>query len=210
MIHVFHGFLGSPADFSFLKSRQPIKLHDLYEENVEDITVSPDDTLIGYSMGGRVAMEIAVRHAFNIKKLVIINAHPGLPKDVRAERSVWEEAVLERLNTLSSDDFLKYWNALPLFSADRPLHGISLERYNKSANIFNQYRLSRQTCFLPELIAHKDKILWIAGLQDEKYADLARDMIASNGISCEFITGGHRLYQEGQRLTQILIEKAII
>ena len=75
MIHAFHGFLGSPSDLSFLKSENNlVHFHDLYEEDLSAIHIGPEDTLIGYSMGGRIAMEVAVRHAFNLKKLVIIRS----------------------------------------------------------------------------------------------------------------------------------------
>ena len=57
MIHIFHGFLGSADDFSFLKSDE-IVVHDLYSMK-EPPHLNANDTLIGYSMGGRIALDLA-------------------------------------------------------------------------------------------------------------------------------------------------------
>jgi 2-succinyl-6-hydroxy-2,4-cyclohexadiene-1-carboxylate synthase len=210
MIHVFHGFLGSPDDFSFLAKIPNVVLHDTYEESLENISLNMDDVLIGYSMGGRIAMELADRHKFNIKKLVVINSHPGIPDEDKNERGIWEESVLTRFRTLSANDFLKYWNSLPLFEADQPLEGISLDKYLKSAKIFETYRLSRQKYLLPKLTLNRDKVFWIAGERDQKYSDIARNLIVPAGIACEFMPGGHRLYQSPEKLFEVLKRNALI
>ncbi len=210
MIHVFHGFLGSPEDFSFLQIVPNVVLHDIYHEAVEQILLTEADVVIGYSMGGRIAMELANKHGFKIKKLIIINAHPGIPDEDKNERAIWEESVLKRLRSLSAEEFLKYWNALPLFEADRPIEGISLEKYKKSEKIFEKYRLSRQKYLLPELILNKDKVFWIAGERDQKYSDLARSLIVPAGITCKFLPGGHRLYQSSDELLDVLQRYVLI
>ncbi len=65
VIRVFHGFLGSPQDFHFLKGDRVV-LHNLYESAP---VTSSEDTLIGYSMGGRLAIELAKKNGF--RKLMI-------------------------------------------------------------------------------------------------------------------------------------------
>lgn len=211
MIHVFHGFLGSPEDFSFLRDFPGVILHDLYEENVGSISIGPQDTLIGYSMGGRIAMEIASLAKFELKKLVIINAHPGLPlRDEIPGRKVWEESVIERLENMSSTDFLEYWNKLPLFDADEPLVELSMEKQAKSLDLFKQHRLSQQKCFLDELQEHRNKVLWIAGERDSKYSEVAKEFIVRREIPCRFIEGGHRLYQQPKKLLELLIAEGIL
>ncbi len=210
MIHVFHGFLGSPQDFSFLENPQVI-LHDLYSENLDTISIGPDDTLIGYSMGGRIAMELASNNHFKLKKLVIINAHPGLPiKEEISGRKVWEESVIERLGTMSATDFLNYWNKLPLFDADGPLVELSEAKLVQSLHLFKQHRLSEQKCFLDELQKNAHKILWITGLEDSKYSEVAREYIVKRNIPCRFIQGGHRLYQRPQKLLELFQAEGIL
>ncbi len=208
MIHVFHGFLGSPDDFLFLK-REDVILHDLYKMD-DPPTILNDDTLIGYSMGGRVCLDLAENLKFNIKKLILINAHPGfLTEDERSDRKKFERKVLENINSMSKDEFLNWWNHLPLFRFDQPIE-TSLERFNKSSELFSRYLLSKQKDHLPMMIEFKDKIVYVVGLLDEKYLELAGEKILPHDISIKGIPGGHRLYQNVTALKTVLAEEGIL
>lgn len=208
MIHVFHGFLGSPSDFEFLKGEQVV-LHDVYElKNYPSIT--EEDTLIGYSLGGRIAMEIAIRHHFKVKRIVLINAHTGLSSiDEAKEREHFENRIIEKLKTLPKDEFMEFWNRLPIFCADEPI-AVTEERYLASAELFYKHRLSGQKDFLPELIQHKDKILFLIGDQDEKYVELAQKKLIPQNIHVKFLKGGHRLFQAAELLRKSLEEENIL
>lgn len=209
MIHIFHGFLGSPEDFSFL-NREDVVLHDLYEMTTLP-QVSQEDVLIGYSMGARIAMEIAHLNQFKIKKLIIINSHPGLETDEeKVNRRNFELTVLEKLKTMNKDEFLTYWNALPLFTYDAPLERLSEERYKKSAELFDRFALSKQNNFLPEIAENKDKVLWIVGLKDEKYLEIASEKILHHDIEVVSLPGGHRLFQLQPELKELLQNEGIL
>jgi 2-succinyl-6-hydroxy-2,4-cyclohexadiene-1-carboxylate synthase len=209
MIHVFHGFLGSPEDFSFLKA-DGVLIHDLYTMDTYP-TINPEDVLIGYSMGGRIALDIAHKNHYNLKKIILINAHPGLnSEEEKMARAQWETSLLLELATKSKDDFLEEWNALPIFFHDAPLKGVTEARYKQSHALFDKYRLSEQLDHLPEIVQHKEKVLWIVGLFDEKYMDLANDYLMPYDIKVKGIPGGHRLFQEERALTQVLKEEGIL
>ncbi len=190
MIRVFHGFLGSPADFNFLKGEEVV-LHDLYQDIP---TTDASDTLIGYSMGGRLAMELAKKNGF--KKLILINSHPGLTDDKEREiRSQWEEEVLERLT--DPESFLTWWNALPLFQHDRPLTSVP----QGSDKLFKKMVLSRQENFLPFLQEYKNKVHWILGEKDPKYSALSKIL---SGLDVHMLSGGHRLFQHPEKILPII------
>lgn len=208
MIHVFHGFLGSPADFDFLK-RDDVIIHDLY--HMDDYPeIHPEDFLIGYSMGGRIALEIAQKVQYQLRKLVLINAHPGLGSDEeKKNRVVFEDRILNEMRSKTKDEFLGWWNSLPIFKADLPINTTD-ERFKQSAELFEAHRLSQQENHLPHLIAHQDKVLFIAGLADEKYMDLVCDLLVPNDIPVIGIEGGHRLFQKQEELTDILKSQGIL
>lgn len=207
MIHVFHGFLGSPQDFSFLPKREDIKLHDLLNLNLA-LLIESQDILIGYSMGGRIALELAHKRNFDVKKLVLIGSHPGLASlEERQKRALWEDEVLSRLETSTPHDFESYWNTLAVFQYDQP---IKIENQKRYAALFDQFRLSRQDNFLPFLKDHKEKLLWIVGTHDEKYRKLAKETLAPMGIATRVIDGGHRLFQNSDSLLKVLKEEGIL
>lgn len=207
MIHVFHGFLGSPVDFQFLQGPEVI-LHDLSELDLNNFMPSPEDTLIGYSMGGRVAMELASRVEYKLKRLVLINAHPGLENEVeKLARKTWEKMIEDRME---SGDFISYWNSLPVFTHDLPLGEKNDEELKRAQSVFRTFRLSDQKNYLPELDQHKEKILWLIGDRDDKYREMAENRLRPLGIPFLLLPGGHRLFQRPEVLKRALIEKGIL
>lgn len=194
MIHVFHGFLGSPADFSFLKELPHLKIYDLYQDEMPNVL--PQDILIGYSMGGRVCLELAKKVQFKLKKVILVNAHPGLDdEDERLKRKEWEDVLIKKMETSAHDDFMSYWNALEIFKYDEPISGRP-EHFHRSRQLFDAHRLSHQENYLPLLLSHQEKVHFLTGLQDQKYLKLAHDSLLPQNLNISFLEGGHRLFQK--------------
>lgn len=213
MIHVFHGFLGSPSDFPGLKFFPQVILHDLYQESLSEMasSIKENDTLIGYSMGGRVAMELASRCDYQIHKLVLLSAHPGLATDTeKSQRIPFEDTVSHNLNNLTPEGFIHFWNELEIFKHDEPLPAPSEEMMMKSLALFERMRLSEQKNYLPELSSHNDKVLYLAGSQDEKYSMVGKASFIPHGIKTIFMNAGHRLFQKESELIQILKDEKIL
>lgn len=72
--------------------------------------------LVGYSMGGRLALHVAVRLPERIRSLLTIGAHAGLDDDARAGRRQGDEALADRIERFGVEPFVNYWSAQPLFS----------------------------------------------------------------------------------------------
>lgn len=210
VIHLFHGFLGSPADFAFLAHHPEIKIHDLYQIDLHKITdsISDNDVLIGYSMGGRLALQLAAEKNFQIKKLILINAHPGLAENEKAARAVWEDKVLHKLYNEPLENFLEWWNSLAVFKADQPI--LCQQDKNQSAMLFESMRLSQQSNYLPLIIENKEKVLWIIGAQDEKYLALSDTHLKPHAIPHIVVSGGHRLFQKPESLLPVLKAQGIL
>jgi hypothetical protein len=60
------------------------------------------------------------------------------------------------------------------------------------------------------MIRHKDKVLFIAGLFDERYMELVSEYLIPEQIIVKGIPGGHRLFQNKEELKQILSSEGII
>jgi 2-succinyl-6-hydroxy-2,4-cyclohexadiene-1-carboxylate synthase len=72
--------------------------------------------LIGYSMGGRLALHVAARVPHRILSLLTIGAHAGLDEDAREGRRRGDEALAARIENDGLEAFVKYWGSLPLFA----------------------------------------------------------------------------------------------
>lgn len=72
--------------------------------------------LVGYSMGGRLALHVAARRPERLLSLVTIGAHAGLDDDARAGRRQGDEALAERIEKDGIEPFVDYWGSLPLFA----------------------------------------------------------------------------------------------
>lgn len=78
----------------------------------------PPAVYVGYSMGGRTALHIAVHHPDAALALVLVGASPGLDDaSERAERRRRDDELAERLETMDLDAFLSEWLSQPLFAS---------------------------------------------------------------------------------------------
>jgi 2-succinyl-6-hydroxy-2,4-cyclohexadiene-1-carboxylate synthase len=72
--------------------------------------------LVGYSMGGRLAIHVAARHPERLLSLVTIGAHAGLEEEAREGRRRGDEALAQRIEKEGIESFVNYWGSLPLFA----------------------------------------------------------------------------------------------
>jgi 2-succinyl-6-hydroxy-2,4-cyclohexadiene-1-carboxylate synthase len=100
--------------------RRPVSL----EAVVGDVAALTDGplTLVGYSMGGRIALHVALAlGAPRITRLVLIGASPGLADDrQRAERVAADEALADEVERMSIEEFARRWGSETAVLADQP------------------------------------------------------------------------------------------
>jgi len=135
--------------------------------------------LLGYSMGGRVALRVALRHPDRMRRLVLESVSPGIADaSERAERRRTDE---ERARKIEADlpAFLRQWYRMPLFaSLDR--HGlveamVQRRSTNDPAEIARALRgfsPGRQSPLWSDLPALAMPTLLLTGGLDPKYPDV--------------------------------------
>jgi 2-succinyl-6-hydroxy-2,4-cyclohexadiene-1-carboxylate synthase len=75
----------------------------------------------GYSLGGRVALHVALRHPERLSALVLLSATAGIiDDDERRARVARDEALATRIETVGTDAFLDEWLTQPLFASLPP------------------------------------------------------------------------------------------
>lgn len=74
--------------------------------------------LVGYSMGGRIALHLALAHPDRFTRLVLESASPGIRDDAEREaRRARDEELARELETGDFALFLERWYAQPLFAS---------------------------------------------------------------------------------------------
>ena len=177
-----HGGSDSPAD----PGRYSM------ERCVEDLIAVLDQlgfeyvNLLGYSMGGRVAMHVAATHPERVRALVLESASPGLADSAeRQARAASDEVLAERFEREGLEAFVSYWESLPLFASQmRLLESVRADLraqrlQNNPLGLANSLRglgtgvqSSLWEC-LPDL---RIPTLLIAGELDSKFVGIARAM----------------------------------
>ncbi|HEX8254299.1 MAG TPA: alpha/beta fold hydrolase [Thermoanaerobaculia bacterium] len=152
MIRTLSGFLGLSTDWDFLPWPH-----------------SPDegDVLLGYSMGGRLALQLLERQRFT--KAVIVSAGLNAADDQRRSR---DEEWARRFEAEEWQSLMNAWNAQPVFGG----HAVARREddYNR-AELARQLREWSPAVLPPPHLEEIDTpILWIAGERDAKYVEVAQ------------------------------------
>jgi 2-succinyl-6-hydroxy-2,4-cyclohexadiene-1-carboxylate synthase len=174
---VLPGFLGLPSDFDFLPETER-------------------DVLVGYSMGGRLALDLLQRRRFDAA--VIISAGLNAPDDARRAR---DEEWARRFESEQWSSLMNAWNAQEVFA------GHVVERREED---FDRAELARHLREYspavlppPRLESIETPVLWAAGERDEKYVDIARAAVKRLPRAELFICpdAGHRVpWEQPERL----------
>lgn len=162
--------------------------------------------LMGYSMGGRVALAFAAAHPDRPLSLVLESAGlgPETP-EARAALNARDAAWVERLRTGTIEEFVDYWEGLPLFASQR---GMSAE----ARGLLRQVRLSCDPSVLSRCVQGSGQhampslsdavrrlrmpILYAAGMADEKYTKVAVKLAARGCAVCTLMPCGHNVHLE--------------
>lgn len=99
------------------------------------LAAAPDSfALCGYSMGGRVALHVALAAPERVSRLFLVSSGPGIEDPAeRARRRVADEELAERLEREPFESFIVRWSAQPLFARD-PREVIALAEEDQRRN----------------------------------------------------------------------------
>ena len=142
--------------------------------------------LLGYSMGGRAALRVALAHSARVAALVLESASPGIADPVQgAERVAADLALATRIERDGVDAFVLRWEDLPMWASQRRLPKPALEaqraqrRANDPGGLANSLRGASagvDGSVMPRLAALRVPTLVVVGALDEPYAALGRSM----------------------------------
>ncbi len=207
-IVALHGFLGSPADFRVLL------LPYFLAPNLFAIApgptqawvrrfnqYSPDHSiLLGYSMGGRIALALALAAPTKYRALIVLAANPGLPcESARYERRANDALWARRFLTLPWNEVIDLWNQQPVLrsTVERQLSEHSFCR-KTLAQYLHYFSLGQQECLTAKINQLDLPILWLASIHEAQTVNgLAFKHRASQ---LHLIDGSHRFIFESPKL----------
>ena len=163
---------------------------------------------VGYSMGGRVALHLALAALARVRSLVLESASAGI-EDPRAreKRRESDNALAKRIEERGVEWFADYWGALPLFETQWELPPATLSALrqrrlsNLPAGLANSLRGMGQGAHRyvgDRLLDLRCDVLLLAGGRDHKYVEVARRLSALiPGSSCVIVPeAGHAVHLE--------------
>ena len=164
--------------------------------------------LLGYSLGGRVALHFALRHPERLWGLVLESASPGIESaDERRARIASDEALASDLLRDGIEPFIDRWQSQALFASQSSLPAEVQERQRRLrlsqsplglANSLRGMGAGRQDYLMPELGRINVSTMLIAGELDTKYAALTQEMAAMiPDVGMDVVPGaGHAVHME--------------
>lgn len=143
-----------------------------------------DAILLGYSMGGRVALSSAFSGFF--RALILESASPGLADPIeREQRRISDMQLATKIERDGVASFVEHWENLPLFASqsslpDKDRQELHTQRLNNRtlglANSLRGLGTGTQPALHDRLATLDIPILLIAGELDSKFCEIARSM----------------------------------
>ncbi|MBI4674688.1 MAG: 2-succinyl-6-hydroxy-2,4-cyclohexadiene-1-carboxylate synthase [Chloroflexi bacterium] len=164
--------------------------------------------LLGYSMGGRVALHFAHKYPERIETLILESASPGIADAAeRAARIASDQVLAERIEREGIAAFVAYWEQRPLFATQArlsqatrdALHAQRLQNNPRGlANSLRGMGTGAQESLWERLPQIHTRTLLITGALDEKFTNIARQMseIMPNARHVSIADAGHAAHVE--------------
>lgn len=167
MIWALHGFLGRSSDWDFLPF--PHRAPSLFsgESLAMLCDAERDDILLGYSMGGRLALRILLERRFRKAVIVSAGVTPG-----NEERRLADEAWAQRFETEEWSSLMNAWNAQAVFGG----HVVPRKEEDYDRHALARALREWSAAVLPPVDVAKIRtpILWVAGERDARYVGEAK------------------------------------
>ena len=169
--------------------------------------------VIGYSLGGRIALHLALAFPDLVERLVLIGATGGLDsEEERKQRRVADESLADHLEDIGVDAFLDEWLSQPMFASLTAEQSFrEVRATNSAAGLASSLRLcgtGTQESLWSRLGELTMPVLVIAGANDEKFTHLSHRLVESIGTnaSTQLIdNAGHSAQLENPAATALAI-----
>jgi 2-succinyl-6-hydroxy-2,4-cyclohexadiene-1-carboxylate synthase len=202
---VGHGRSDSPPEVDRYRMRPAV------DDLVAALASTGHDTgavWLGYSLGARVALQVAVHRPEAVTALILEGGSPGLADpDERTARVTSDEALADRIERESLEAFVDYWQSIPLWDSQQRLPAevhAALRRQrlaNDPVGLANSLRgmgTGAQDPLHDRLAAVAVPTLLVTGALDLKFTQIAAEMAVAmpRAETCVIPEAGHAAHLE--------------
>jgi 2-succinyl-6-hydroxy-2,4-cyclohexadiene-1-carboxylate synthase len=203
-----------------LPERYPSRLLDHAEHSFEgrmrEIAEAGADVLVGYSLGGRLALRAALRSPESFTAVVLVGSTAGFEEGpLRVGRAEADEKLASWMEAMPIEDIVSLWERQPLF-ADQADALVEQQRPGRLSHdprsLALLLRTAGQGALEPvwhELRALELPLLAIAGARDDGYTAAAKRIAATapQGRAVIVEDAGHAAHlQQPQRVADLITE----
>ncbi|HQU08556.1 MAG TPA: 2-succinyl-6-hydroxy-2,4-cyclohexadiene-1-carboxylate synthase [Opitutales bacterium] len=179
-----HGQSAGPDELNFY--RLDYLMRSLFQ--IQDQFLNGQNyVLLGYSLGGRIALQYAINHPQQIAQLVLISASPGIRgEEARVQRRNEDEVLAQFLMTHGMDEFVRLWENRPIIASQRKHIPAATFAHMRIRRLENKPRALAHalSCFSPGLWPEcwgraaylKMPVLIVTGEEDTVYSHNAEEM----------------------------------
>ena len=162
-------------------------------------------TLVGYSMGGRIALHTAFAMPGLVRRLVLVGASPGIADaGERSARRQADEALADRIEAIGVEAFAAEWGAQPLFAGqeERVAAAAHADRLRNTASGLAAALRGLGTGVMEPLWDRLPSlaipVVLVVGERDEKFHAIGSRMVAAiSGSRLVVVAGaGHAVQLE--------------
>lgn len=173
--------------------------------------------LVGYSMGARMALHVALQHPETVSQLVLISGTPGLTTQAeRAARIQSDNELAHRIEQIGTEAFIDEWLALPIFSGLTDETNQRTQRLHNSpkglADSLRHAGTGTQESQWEHLHRLTMPVHLIVGELDNKFRTIAKDMqplLQSSEIKV-VPNVGHTVHLEDPPTTGLILDSIIL
>lgn len=179
--------------------------------------------LLGYSMGGRVALSFSILYPENVLSLILESSSPGLEvEEERQNRKNSDNQLAERITQVGIAEFVDYWAKIPLFSTqeqrlpDARKQAIRQERLeNSSQGLANSLRgmgTGVQPSWWSRLAHFQKSVLLLVGEDDQKFCAIGNKMhdLLPNSKILIINDAGHAIHVEQPEIFGKIVKDYLI
>ena len=178
-------------------------------------------TLVGYSMGGRIALGYTIHYPHKVKALILESASPGLAsEDDRNARKTSDRELAHKIIENGIQSFVDKWEDIPLFDSQKKLplkqrDKIRQERLLQSekglANSLLGIGTGSQPSYWDALATLSKPVLLITGELDQKFVGIGLEMKkrAPSWNQTVVSDAGHAIHVEKPQLFATMVKDYI-